>query len=273
MRHVIPIIFACILPLSAPAEEADINLVMSKRDLVEPLHVYQRLSGKPVFTAVPIAYSRVTIASDKMLNRAEALEFIRKSLLENYGIETRSGDQGETLVFASKDPKYPFRTDPPVVSSALPPTKEETGEASKRRIQLNDGRSSTFAEEDKVKMLWSKCHLSEVLYLYQTLSGKPVYMDLSVMYCRVTIAPGKTVTKTEALELIRNTLLETYGIELRTNDQGETLVSASKDPKRPLRFDPPIVSKDPTETKQQSDGAQQKRRVRVIDNPLSNKSE
>jgi hypothetical protein len=60
----------------------------------------------------------VTVQTPEPITRADALELIRKTLLERYGIELRTTDRNETLAAWSKDPKYIRRSDEPVIGEA-----------------------------------------------------------------------------------------------------------------------------------------------------------
>ena len=64
----------------------------------------------------------------------------------------------------------------------------------------------------------------------------------------VTIESATPLSREESAELIRKTLLESYGIELRTSDRGETLATWSQDPKYPRRIDPPNTKARPAVT-------------------------
>ena len=89
-----------------------IHLVFSKSDVRYVLVLYERVTGKPVFVR-PDVVADVTILTPNAIPRAEAIDLIRKTLLERYGIELSATDRSETLVAWSKDPKYPRRSDEP----------------------------------------------------------------------------------------------------------------------------------------------------------------
>ena len=81
--------------------------------------------------------------------------------------------------------------------------------------------------------------LREVLKLYEKMTGRSVYVALD-LDATVTIEIAEPLEVSEAIKVFRKTLLERYGIELRTNERGETLAAWSKDPKYPRRSDDPI---------------------------------
>jgi hypothetical protein len=107
----------CCLPFSAWAEDYTLRLHYSKAPAHDVLRVYEKLSARPVFIALDLD-ALVTIESEKEISAAEAIELIRKTLLERYGIELRIHDRGETLAGWSKDPKYPRRSDGPIPEEA-----------------------------------------------------------------------------------------------------------------------------------------------------------
>ena len=58
--------------------------------------------------------------------------------------------------------------------------------------------------------------------MFISLTDKPVFIALDLQ-ALVTIEAEKDMSRADAIALIRTTLLEHYGIELRTTGQGETL--------------------------------------------------
>lgn len=81
-----------------------------KSDVRDVARYYQSLTNKPVFIAIDLQ-ALVTIELAEPVTRADAIELIRKRLLERYGIELRTIDTGETLIGWSKDPKYPRQSE------------------------------------------------------------------------------------------------------------------------------------------------------------------
>jgi len=96
-----------------------------------------------------------------------------------------------------------------------------------------------------VKLEFPKTDVREILWFYQKLTGRPVLVELDLQ-ALVTIEPHKDIPQAEAIELIRKTLLESYGIEMRESVHGETLVRWSQDPKYPRRSDPPPTEAERT---------------------------
>lgn len=111
------ILAACGLPFSAWAEDYTLSLHFTKAPARDVLRVYEKLSTHPVFIALDLD-ALVTIESGKEIPAAEAIELIRKTLLERYGIELRKVERGEILAGWSKDPKYPRRSDWPATEEA-----------------------------------------------------------------------------------------------------------------------------------------------------------
>ena len=79
-----------------------------------------------------------------------------------------------------------------------------------------------------------------VLAFYERLTNKPVFIALDLQ-ALVTIETEKDISRAAAIVLIRTTLLEHYGIELRTTGQGETLAAWSKDSKYPRHTESPTT--------------------------------
>ena len=98
----------------------------------------------------------------------------------------------------------------------------------------------TWAEDYTVRIHYTKAPARDVLRLYEKLSAHPVFMALD-LDALVTVESEKEVPPAEGVELIRKTLLERYGIELRKTERGETLAGWSKDPKYPRKSDGPLT--------------------------------
>lgn len=116
MKSILSALVACVLPLTCRAEENLVPLFLTKCDVREVLALYERLSNKPVFVALDLQAS-VTVNTPKPIPLADAIELIRTTLLEHYGIELRTTDRGEILAAWSKDPKYPRGTEPPLTKA------------------------------------------------------------------------------------------------------------------------------------------------------------
>jgi len=109
---VTPVLLSLLALMSRSQEPEVVQLLFSKSDVRPVLALYERLTGKPVFARLDVV-AAVTIQAPNAISRAEAIDLIRKTLLERYGIELSTTDRGETLVAWSKDPKYPRRSDEP----------------------------------------------------------------------------------------------------------------------------------------------------------------
>jgi hypothetical protein len=107
------ILAGSLLTIGAWAEDYTVRIHYAKAPARDVLRVYEKLSAHPVFMALDLD-ALVTIESEKEIAPAEAMELIRKTLLERYGIELRKTDAGETLAGWSKDPKYPRGSDGPL---------------------------------------------------------------------------------------------------------------------------------------------------------------
>ena len=103
----------CCLPFSVWAEDYTLSIHFTKAEVRDLLKLYEKLSARPVYAALDLD-AVVTIESEKEIPAAKAVELMRKTLLERYGIELRTNERGETLAGWSKDPKYPRRSDAPV---------------------------------------------------------------------------------------------------------------------------------------------------------------
>ena len=123
MRVTFSTLLFCLLSLTGWSQGTDaIMLQFPKTDVRHVLAFYERLTTKPVFIALDLQ-ALVTVQTAEPIPRAAALELIRTTLLERYGIEFRTTDRNETLAGWSRDPKYPRRSDEPMIDeerSALP---------------------------------------------------------------------------------------------------------------------------------------------------------
>ena len=90
--------------------------------------------------------------------------------------------------------------------------------------------AEVFAAEDGVQLHYPEADVRIVLDVYSLLTGRKVWLDLTV-YGAVSIQTEKRIPKAEAIELIRTTMLEKHGIEMREPNAKETFVTWSTDPK------------------------------------------
>lgn len=101
---------------------------------------------------------------------------------------------------------------------------------------------SRSQEDRPIKELsFPKSDVRDVLAYYQRLTAKPILVPLFDFQALVTVESTEPLSREAAADLIRKTLLESYGIELRTSDRGETLATWSLDPKYPRRSDAPMT--------------------------------
>lgn len=126
MRNAISTLLCFFLALTSWSKDTDvITIQFHKSDVYGVLAYYERLSGTSVFVALDLQ-TLVTVQTAAPIPRKEALELIRKTLLERYGIELRAISPKETLAAWSKDPKFPRRSDEPMTEEdrdALPKAK------------------------------------------------------------------------------------------------------------------------------------------------------
>ena len=86
-----------------------------------------------------------------------------------------------------------------------------------------------IAQDETIQLSFKAGDLIDVLRCYSTLTGRKTWVDVGV-HAKVTLVTPQRIPKQEALELIHNTLLEKYGIELLDGDKNESFVSWSDDP-------------------------------------------
>lgn len=70
-------------------------------------------------------------------------------------------------------------------------------------------------DDRPVQLSYVRGHLSDVLHLYRTLTGRTVWVELGVDRSDVSIVSERPLPRSEALVLIRRTLLDSYGIDIR----------------------------------------------------------
>ena len=74
---------------------------------------------------------------------------------------------------------------------------------------------SPTPDDRPVMVQYVRGHLSDVLHLYRTLTGRTVWLELGVDARDVSVVSERPLPRSEALSLIRRTLLEAYGIDIR----------------------------------------------------------
>lgn len=110
-------------------------LSFKKIDVREFLVFYETFTKKPLFVSRYVE-GLVTMETPKPLARAAAIESIRTTLLEKYGIEIRSTERGETLVLLSDDPRYPHRSDPEETEAERRAEAEKPSPPKRPRIRV-----------------------------------------------------------------------------------------------------------------------------------------
>jgi len=207
--------FFCLLSaatlLRAEDDRTLVRLNFPNTDVRDVAAFYGRLVRKPLLADIDLRGS-VTLDAPQELPLRSAVELIRKTLLEKYGIEMREDDRGEVLATWSSDPQYPHHSD------------------------SGDKESEHFWKT--VRLHYTKAYFREVLDVFQQLIRKPLLVALDIRTF-VTIDQDQELAPKDAVELIRKTLLEKYGIAMREDDRGEILVTWSPDSKYPHRSDAP----------------------------------
>ena len=100
-----------------------------------------------------------------------------------------------------------------VTNSAF--TAEPTAETKEKDVQLTFGPSADFRD---------------VLVLYSALTGRKVWLGLYVREGSVSIVAKERVSVAEALVLMRRSLLEQAGIEIRESGEKDAFVEYTADP-------------------------------------------
>jgi hypothetical protein len=115
MKHILSVLIGCVLPLLCVAQDT-VSLQFRKSDVRIILDLHEQLTGKPVFVSLDLQ-ALVTLETEKPIPRPDAIESIRTTLLERYGIELRTTSGGETLAGWSNDSKYPRRSESPMTQA------------------------------------------------------------------------------------------------------------------------------------------------------------
>jgi hypothetical protein len=87
------------------------------------------------------------------------------------------------------------------------------------------------ADEKKIPLQLLDCDVRDVLALYQHWTGRKIWVDLRLHAPHIAIRVQGWIPQADAIRLVRTTLLERYGIELRDSGDKETFASWSDDPK------------------------------------------
>jgi hypothetical protein len=82
-----------------------------------------------------------------------------------------------------------------------------------------------------------------VLHLYATLSKRKVWVALGIDSRDISVVSQRPIKRLEALSLIRGTLLQDYGIDIREVGENEAFVTRAVDPVvQDLRLSLPTAS-------------------------------
>jgi type II secretory pathway component GspD/PulD (secretin) len=108
MRHFLPLLVSLGLGISGRAQDLSSRPIQANfpnADVRDVLSVYQMLTKTPVFVAVDVR-ALVNLKTENPIGPADMIELIRRTLLEEHGIELRTAPSGEIFAAWSKDPKY-----------------------------------------------------------------------------------------------------------------------------------------------------------------------
>ncbi len=86
------------------------------------------------------------------------------------------------------------------------------------------------SDEEKLPFYCINCDVRDLLYSYSKMTNRKVWVTLDLR-ADITIRTEGPITKAEAGRIIRTTLLERYGIELRDSGDKEAFASWSDNPK------------------------------------------
>ena len=127
------LLLVAFLTVVAQAEDA-IPIVLPKADIRDVLSHYERLTGRKVYLALGVVGS-VHIETPQPIPKAEAVELIRRTLLESAGIVIRDNDRKESFVDWSDDPKHrPLRD--AAIRGPGPLATPKTDTEERRRIRM-----------------------------------------------------------------------------------------------------------------------------------------
>jgi hypothetical protein len=208
-----------------------VQFVYPKVSVQIVLDYYEYLAGKK---SVVWRYSDdadVWIEAPEPMPRAAAAELIRKTLLERYGIELNPTGDGKIMATWSSDPKYPPRSEWTEQDQRRLADGEPIESITRRGPKVI--ASSTI--DRKVRLGFLKEDVRAVLDYYGFLMDRREVSVARDLQARVWIAAKDPMPKSAAVELIRRTLLERYGIEVTATGNGKFVAAWSKDPKYPPR--------------------------------------
>ena len=110
-------------------------------------------------------------------------------------------------------------------------------------LSLSAQSPSTAPEDVPVQLSYVRGHLSDVLHLYATLSKRKVWVALGTDSREISVVSQRPIPRLEALSLIRGTLLQDYGIDIREVGENEAFVTRAIDPiVQDLRLSLPTAS-------------------------------
>ena len=91
-------------------------------------------------------------------------------------------------------------------------------------------QSPTPTPPELAKVAYLRSALSDVLHFYSVLTDRKIWIELGVNVKNVTVNSPKQMPREEVLALIRGTLLNDYGIDVRDVGENESFVTWSKNP-------------------------------------------
>jgi hypothetical protein len=71
---------------ASPPQEPEVKISFTNTPLTEVLKLYQNLKDKRIMVSEPLRQKLVSISSEELVTRGDAIKLIESSLLDNYGI-------------------------------------------------------------------------------------------------------------------------------------------------------------------------------------------
>lgn len=192
--------------------------------LTEVLKLYQNLKDKRIRVSEPLRQKLVSISSEELVTRGEAIKLIESSLLDDYGIRIEQSDgtwqpHPETgrWIRIGVEQRYATWLDvlgPNEVRNKTPllPLVIATAIRCPRLPQ----------QDDNVEMIFDKTPLAVALELYEKLVGKPVQVSEDLRNRPVSVNSKGKIPRSAAIKLIESQL---RNYDIRIVEQEGALVA------------------------------------------------